>query len=947
MSHRGARLTDAFSERVYNESFPRHHVSLLVVPSPGVSQIWNVHATGNGRFFLIGSSGKLLYVRNGMVELQQDRDQRESWNIYKAPTSQASTSKYYITKENAELEDRHGALGMYPCLKSLVSNGTSGMQQSCAWQQWTITTPSGLPPCLCDHQNHNDSCTDFRKLQAEADKATAHTSNTSDQRICEENVFITNAAHGVRLVWDLNNTFLASPGKTGIGAVWKLKLSSAYPSWPAQHHFISSNHGMRLENRKNVIGLNTDKGTFQSWLIETDFTSADQDWSMRKYYFINHHLKQSKWIEVGTNGRLIAASLSLMKRSQSAWFITTPSGKPPCLPEALAYVTEGEKKCIYPTRIAGPGCPGLKKRPAIRNEAECAAACCADSTCVAWQWRPRVGRHDGGDCSTGIPLGRCADDGELAPDFDISDNLRPMSVTGGMRRVSSDEGIFCTTEPKLEESLTYVAATLNDLMSKGKSCPYHAVSFWGGVYVVPPKYRLPNGCQFPAEAGMLSSNLETCLWATYGPTKILPSLDEEGSVKRVISPFVASLCAIDFQRYLIEWVKRHSDLRMTTATKFRGEPSEISAVSTGQVQALVIADAASFAEGAPILRAMGLEPHRSPPVSPDTFKLNGFNCSKHLHQIDEWIPPNELRNAKANACFAAHRNALNLAAKYNGHSLILERDWTIGNQMPSSVGARVVAAAREGSKLTLFGHCYGGLCAHAYLVSSEQAHRMLAPAYHPCSFILPVDYLTAIQCSNLFTACTLVEGSKKDTDPSMFGDGIIFQNRTKFVDQMHTSSQLYGGTTNKSIAAEISALEAALPSFNATDALLSTLVYTVQDLGVEFRKIRENIDHLGKRANNANHRPKNSVIVAMRSTLKAKKYNLIHSIEDALLTAVRSLQSNTVTVLQPDCLAIGEEDADRCLHTHKEVQETSSRGDKVMETLLTSYIHEKRLKASP
>jgi GR25 family glycosyltransferase involved in LPS biosynthesis len=112
------------------------------------------------------------------------------------------------------------------------------------------------------------------------------------------------------------------------------------------------------------------------------------------------------------------------------------------------------------------------------------------------------------------------------------------------------------------------------------------------------------------------------------------------------------------------------------------------------------------------------------------------------------------------------------------YCLILEDDIALSTKEPVD---KVISEIQKGyvdvkkNKIEFFylGSCYGGECAHAYILSKEGAHKLLNII--DLNSHLPFDTQIS-QCKDITKQFTI----NIPNDDGMFGDGLIKQNRKNF-----------------------------------------------------------------------------------------------------------------------------------------------------------------------
>ena len=112
------------------------------------------------------------------------------------------------------------------------------------------------------------------------------------------------------------------------------------------------------------------------------------------------------------------------------------------------------------------------------------------------------------------------------------------------------------------------------------------------------------------------------------------------------------------------------------------------------------------------------------------------------------------------------------------YCLILEDDIALSTKEPVD---KVISEIQKGyvdvkkNKIEFFylGSCYGGECAHAYILSKEGAHKLLNII--DLNSHLPFDTQIS-QCKDITKQFTI----NIPNDDDMFGDGLIKQNRKNF-----------------------------------------------------------------------------------------------------------------------------------------------------------------------
>jgi hypothetical protein len=127
-------------------------------------------------------------------------------------------------------------------------------------------------------------------------------------------------------------------------------------------------------------------------------------------------------------------------------------------------------------------------------------------------------------------------------------------------------------------------------------------------------------------------------------------------------------------------------------------------------------------------------------------------------------------------CFRAHKNVWEMcAAQADDRCLVLERDWTIGDQDPAHVASELQSLP-TGDDYYLVGNCGHGLCTHAYVIAKKHAAEL--SGVDECAHNMPVDAFMNKMCRDGSAACGVYE---KETMPGCFGYGLIQQNRTDMI----------------------------------------------------------------------------------------------------------------------------------------------------------------------
>ena len=127
-----------------------------------------------------------------------------------------------------------------------------------------------------------------------------------------------------------------------------------------------------------------------------------------------------------------------------------------------------------------------------------------------------------------------------------------------------------------------------------------------------------------------------------------------------------------------------------------------------------------------------------------------------------------IRTRGETGCFRAHKNAWSKCAQQSAsRCLILERDWTYGNQDPAHVKSELHAIDTSAD---LYQIGTGGM--HAYTLSKQQAAKL--STVHECDVGLPVDLWLWQQCDDGDMTC---DEYVKDNMPDCYGGGLLQQNR--------------------------------------------------------------------------------------------------------------------------------------------------------------------------
>ena len=152
-------------------------------------------------------------------------------------------------------------------------------------------------------------------------------------------------------------------------------------------------------------------------------------------------------------------------------------------------------------------------------------------------------------------------------------------------------------------------------------------------------------------------------------------------------------------------------------------------------------------------------------------------------------------------CFRAHKNVWGMCAAQDSadRCLVLERDWTIGDQDPAHVASELQSLPTS-NDYYLVGNCGYAWCSHAYVITKEYAAElsdvdecaldMPVDAFinkkcreglsvtDECVLDMPIDAFTHQRCRNGSSVCGLYE---KEKMPGCFGNGLIQQNRKDMI----------------------------------------------------------------------------------------------------------------------------------------------------------------------
>ena len=112
------------------------------------------------------------------------------------------------------------------------------------------------------------------------------------------------------------------------------------------------------------------------------------------------------------------------------------------------------------------------------------------------------------------------------------------------------------------------------------------------------------------------------------------------------------------------------------------------------------------------------------------------------------------------------------------YCLILEDDIVLSTKEPidnviSEIQKGIVDMKKNKKEFFYLGSCYGGECAHSYILSKEGAHKLLNII--DLNSHLPFDTQIS-QCKDITKQFTI----NIPNDDGMFGDGLIKQNRKNF-----------------------------------------------------------------------------------------------------------------------------------------------------------------------
>jgi len=158
-------------------------------------------------------------------------------------------------------------------------------------------------------------------------------------------------------------------------------------------------------------------------------------------------------------------------------------------------------------------------------------------------------------------------------------------------------------------------------------------------------------------------------------------------------------------------------------------------------------------------------------------------------------------------CFRAHIDVWKKCAAQNDHDhcIVLERDWTIGDQNPSDVYAvlskELSRVQADNKDVYYMGECkfvYDDtsihhtklakhLCTHAYMISKDFAKQIAETS--ACDINMPIDHFLNKKCHHPDISCEAAQAT--GTMPGCFGTGPIQQDRMNYKGMHGITNQLH------------------------------------------------------------------------------------------------------------------------------------------------------------
>ena len=138
-------------------------------------------------------------------------------------------------------------------------------------------------------------------------------------------------------------------------------------------------------------------------------------------------------------------------------------------------------------------------------------------------------------------------------------------------------------------------------------------------------------------------------------------------------------------------------------------------------------------------------------------------------------------------CFRAHKEAWRRCSEQSAERcLVLERDWTYGDQDPEDV-KRELETLPTDSDYFQIGSCYERECMHAYTIAKKTADRLYR--VRECKIKPPpVDTFLEDMCKENILKCDKYD---KPNMPNCFGEGLIQQNRDTMTGMSKGISELH------------------------------------------------------------------------------------------------------------------------------------------------------------
>lgn len=123
-------------------------------------------------------------------------------------------------------------------------------------------------------------------------------------------------------------------------------------------------------------------------------------------------------------------------------------------------------------------------------------------------------------------------------------------------------------------------------------------------------------------------------------------------------------------------------------------------------------------------------------------------------------------------CFRAHKNVWSMCAEQEKpHCVILEKDWSIGDQSIDDVKEKLKKDDFAHYDYYQLGYC-GPWCTHAYVLTKEKAEEL--SKVDECKAKTPVDNMIVTMCKTNKMSCGKYEHANMK---GYYGNGIIQQIR--------------------------------------------------------------------------------------------------------------------------------------------------------------------------